>query len=296
MTTVADLLAKCRNDYLMTGARDQRNLLNGALDASQGNLTFTYELGSIAVGARLACGLEDMYVWAVTPNSMTATVSRGEFGTTGAAHASGATVLVNPRWSDAQILRAMNDELSALSSPSNGLFAVGHKDISYNAAVEGYDLAASVLSVIDVHYSAIGPELDWPTVPRSLWELQRMDATGEFASGNALIVRGYVDPGRTIRVKYKAPFTALATAADDVLSVSGLPVSAHDILALGAAVRLTAGTEIRRNQTEAQGDTRRSAEVPAGANLGANRGLMQQRQVRIAEERSRLNAMYPARW
>lgn len=294
MTTVADVISECRNDYLLTGAREQRNRLANAYDADDTSFVFTYDLRGIDVGAKLSLGLEDLYVQDVAQASRTAVVSRGEFGSTAATHASGDTVLVNPRYTDAQILRAVDNELRSLSA--NGLFQVTHKDFPYNAAIEGYDLAAGVLSVIDVHYQAIGPSLDWPTVPRSLWDHQRMDATSEFASGQALMIRDALDPGRTVRVKYKAAFTLLTALAQDVTAISGLPATATDILALGAAIRLTAGGEVRRNQTEAQPDTRLRQDVPAGAKLGANRDLKQQHAQRVAEERSRLALMYPARW
>lgn len=296
MTVVADVLAECRDDYLMTGTRDSRNTLNGAISSTSATaFTFTYQ-GGVGAGAKLSVDLEDLYVYAA-PSATTATVSRGDFGSTAATHADGALVLVNPRFTNAQILRAVNHELQALSSPANGLFQMKTVDLTYNASVDGYDLT-SVTDVIDIHdvrYQAIGPEQEWPVIDHHLWEHDRNLPAATFPSGQALMVRGYVDPGRTIRVRYRAPYTALAAVGDNVLTVAGLHAEAHDLLALGAAIRLTAGREIHRNFDETQGSTRRSTEVPPGANLGANRGLMQLRQKRIQEEASRLGVMFPRR-
>lgn len=298
MTTTADVIAECRNDYLMTGARDARNQLGaGVGDTTSTGFTFGYDLGPIDVGAKVCVDLEDCYVWAAVPGSKTATVSRGDFGSTASTHALGATVLVNPIVSDAQILRQVNSELQSLSSPANGLFQMKTVDVTYNASIDGYDLAGvtDVISVYGLRYAEIGSQREYPWIDLGQWEHARSLDTTVFASGQAIFVRGHVDPGRKMRVWYKAPFTPLATMTDDVTTVTGLHAEAHDILPLGVAVILTAGREIRRNFTENQGDTRRAAEVPAGANLGANRGLMQQHAIRVREEAARLNALYPMR-
>lgn len=298
MTTLADVIAECRNDYLMTGTRDARNKLNGAIaSTSTATYTFLYDLTGLNVGSRISVDLEDHYVEAVSQGSKTATVSRGDFGTTAATHADAAKVLVNPRFSDAQILRAVNHELQSLSSPDNGLFQMKSVDITYNAAIDGYDLTSvtDLISVYGVRYAALGSEIEYPWVSQGLWEHARNLDTAVFASGQAIFMRAPVDPGRTMRVFYKAPFVALSALTDNVATVSKLHAEAHDILALGAGIRLTAGREIHRNFDEAQGNTRRSGEVPPGANLGANRGLQQQYMKRVREEASRLGVMYPMR-
>jgi hypothetical protein len=297
MTLLSDVLSECRNNYLMTGARDARNRLNGSVSASATSLTFGYDLGGIGVGAKISIDLEDLYVWDVTPSSSTATVSRGEFGSTAAGHANNAVVLVNPIVTDSQILGDVNQELNSLSSPANGLFQMKTVDVVYNSTVDGYNLTGvtDLISVYGVRYAAYGPQVEYPWIEYGQWEHARLLDTAVFASGHAIFIRGYVDPGRKIRVWYKAPFTPLAAVTDNVLTVTGLHAEAHDLLALGAAIQETAGREIRRNFTETQGDTRRAQEVPAGANLGANRGLQQLHAFRVREEAARLNAMYPMR-
>lgn len=298
MTTTADVIAECRNDYLMTGGRDARNTLSTAvLDTTSTAFTFTYELAGIDIGAKVSVDLEDCYVWDINPSSKSATVSRGDFGSTAATHAAGATVLVNPIVSDAQVLRQANSELQSLSSPANGLFQMKTVTVTYNAAIDGYDLTnvTDLISVYGLRYAQIGPQQEYPWIDYSLWEHARGLDTTVFPSGQAIFVRGHVDPGRPLRIWYKAPFTTLSTVTDDVTAVSGLHAEAHDILALGAAINLTAGREVRRNFNEYQGDTRRAQEVPPGANLGANRGLMQQHALRVREEAARLNALYPMR-
>jgi hypothetical protein len=115
-----------------------------------------------------------------------------------------------------------------------------------------------------------------------------------FASGNMLQLYEPAAPGRAIRVKYRAPFGQLVNLTDNVGTVTGLPDSAMDIPPMGAAMRLVAPREIKRNFTESQGEPRRSEEVPPGAVAGSWRGLAGMRAQRILSEAMRLAAMYPS--
>jgi hypothetical protein len=115
MTTVSALINQTRNDYLRTGQPEVRNKLNGAISDSAETLTFSRPLNALSMGSRISIGLEDMHVWSVDGAALTADVDRGEYGTTAAAAADKAVVLVNPRYSDSQILRALNSAVSMLA-------------------------------------------------------------------------------------------------------------------------------------------------------------------------------------
>jgi hypothetical protein len=117
-------------------------------------------------------------------------------------------------------------------------------------------------------------------------------ATTDFASGGALVIYEGGYPGQAIRVRYRAPFGSLTALDDDVLADTGLPATAHDLPPLGAAVRLVAGREVKRNFTEAQGEPRRAEEVPPTATLQSSRELLRIRQQRIVAEQSRLLHQY----
>jgi hypothetical protein len=80
---------------------------------------------------------------------------------------------------------------------------------------------------------------------------------------------------------------------DDIQQVCGFPLSAEDILILGAQIRLMAPREIKRNFTESQGDTRRSDEVPAGAITNSVNGLIRIRRDRIIAEAMKLDSQHP---
>lgn len=287
---VSELIEETRN-ILLTGSREKRNKLNGAVTSSATSLTMTYALDGIGRGSKLSVDLEDMYVWD-TSSLTVSPVDRGQFGSTAAAHVDGSVVYVNPKFSPNEILRAINDELVSLSSPSNGLFRVATTELTYSAPVSGYNYDAStILDVLEVRYAMPGVSGEY--LLSQDWELVR-NLSDEYASGSAVMVRDAF-PGRTVLITAKLPFLQLASSLTADTSTTGLPETAVDILTLGAAWRLSAPREIKRNFDEVQGDTRRAEEVPPGANLGGSRELQRLRNLRIQEEATRLNIRYPKR-
>ncbi|HUR18891.1 MAG TPA: hypothetical protein VMZ51_08160 [Acidimicrobiales bacterium] len=276
--------------HLLSGAREAQNKLVTGIDASVTSLMVTYPLGQIKAGSRISIGLEDMYVWAAS--ATTVTVERGQFGTGAEAHNANDIITVNPKVSDAEIVREINNELADLSSPNNALFRVATTDIVTSPTVVGYNLPTGLIDVLDIRWRAIGPEKVWPTADH--WEVVQSQSTTEFASGISLMLHDGVDPGASLRVVYKAVFTPTVVLTDVVPTVTGIPTTAVDILALGAAIRCIAGREVRRNFTDNQGDTRRAEEVPPGAILGSTRNLVAIRSQRIAAEATRLADLYPS--
>lgn len=293
MTTARELVAETKR-HLLSSQREPMNKLATAVDATTPTLTFIYDTSAIQAGAHLQIGLELVYVWAVDTASKTATVERAQLGSTATVHAAGDVAVVNPKFPDFAILKALNDDLLDLSSPINGLFAIRAVEFTASASVGSYDLtsATDVLEILSVRHEMPGVTGSWATVTN--YELAQSAGSG-FASGYSLDVFEGVVPGRTLRVTYKASFGALASLDDDVEAVAALPASMQDLPPMGAAIRLVAPREIKRNFTEAQGDPRRAGEVPPGAVQGSMRGLMAVRQQRIANEAARLAQQWPDR-
>lgn len=290
MATVSELIEETRR-LLLTGAREDRNKLSAAINSSVTSLAVTYDAASISRGTKLSINLEDIYVW--DKSSLTISpVDRGQFGSTAAAHLINDTIHVNPKFSNWEIFDAINKELKSLSSPANGLFQVTTTELAYSAAISGYNFASvDVLDIYEVRYAVPGTSREYPLSQD--WELSRK-MSDEFTNSTALFVRDAF-PSLTVLVKGKFGFTPLVAAMTTNTSPTGIPDTALDILSIGAAWRLTAPREVRRNFNEVQGDTRRADEVPAGANLGASRELGRLRQQRINEEVARLNQTYPSR-
>lgn len=297
MATLDQVIDSCLTDYLLTGQREPRNVLQTTVDADDTTVALTYSVKGAQEGSRLAVDFEDCYVVASDPTAKTATVIRGQFGTSGAAHTAGATIWVNPKFSRAQILRAVNDELRSLSAA--GLYQMATLDLTFLPTVMGYDFTGvtpdDVLDVYEVLADYPGPTTAW--VPLTHYRVIRDAPSGDFPSGMGIVLNEGGHPGFTVRVTYKTRFTAMTSSqgASEVATVSGLDSEAHDLLAIGAAIRLVSGAEVRRSQLNAQPDTRRAEEVPPGATLQSVRGLMALREQRLAEEKARLARRYPVR-
>jgi hypothetical protein len=292
MTLGSDWINSTRS-YLMSGYAEERNKLSTAYTAGDTTLTFTYPLGGIRPGARLSIGLNTFYVWSV--DGQVATISAGEDSSTDANAASGSVVKVSPRFTDNEIWKALKDDLYDLSSPSSALFDTGTIDLTYNAIVNGYDLSSAdnLISIYEVKYLTPGPQMDNPRINSSGWRLNRDAITSQFPSGISLQLFQPAYPGYNVRIVYRKYFTIPSSITTDV-STTGLLDSALDLPPLGAAIRLMAGREIKRNFTESQGDTRRAGEVAPGAVMQSVRNLQVLRQQRIAAEAGRLDALYPS--
>lgn len=285
MATAADVIHAARR-WLQSSGRPEYNRLTAAETASDVSIQFDFALGSISPGAVLGVDLEEVLVWSVATPS--ATVQRGWNGSTAATHSLGVVVEVNPLFSSWRIFSEVNAELNSLSPQ---IYQVKTATITATAN-SSYNLATDVLDVLTVQYNDY-TGADWPQLTR--WALLTNQDTAIFASGKALRLYEMPAPGRTIRVTYAAPLGTLVALADVVETVSGLPASAIDIPAIGAAARLLSSREARRSQVDAQPEPRQAQDVPPGSARSAAAQLFALRDRRIKEESSKLSRLYPSR-
>lgn len=289
MTTLLDTIEETRRRFL-NSHRDQVNVLTTTIGAGDTSLTIDDPPGVIQAGADLCIDLEVMRVRTVVGQAVT--VHRGFGGSTAASHAAGALVYGNPVVSTFDIFREICNDLADLTAPENGLFQVTGYEFTYNPNVQGYEITtANVLDVLGVRYKDTGPWKSWPAIES--WKFDENASTADFASGKSLTLYEGGYPGQTVHVTLAVDFTAPTALSTDMQSTVGLPATANDLPALGAALRLSAGREITRNLTEHQGQPRRAQEVPPGANLGAARALADLRRRRIDNEAQRLRSSYP---
>jgi len=289
MTTTAVVIDRTLRQ-LLSGTVEARNKLTTTLTSVSTSVVVDYPLEGLRSGQVCEIDSELMYIWASDVPTKTLTVQRGFNNSTAAAHTAGAVITVNPRFPRAQVLEAVNDELSDLSSPMHGLFQVKTLNIDYNGSDPMIDLT-SVTSIIDLLTVSVRYMTDDYPIARKI-RLVRDMPTDDFASGFALRFDQAVFPGR-LRVVYKAPYTATAAEATDINSTCGVQETATDIVALGAQIRLMSPREIKRNFTESQGDTRRADEVTMGAVANSTTSLIRLRRDRIQAEAARLARAYP---
>jgi hypothetical protein len=293
MTTAADLVVETM-DYLNAGQEGEMNQLSGPIGTTDTAFNVSYPMGSmLQLGCVISIDLEDIRVWAATGSTVTA-CERAINGTSPATHAQGADIYVRPKFNAFRVLRAVNEELKSLSAASNGMFQVLTVDVTYNAAVQGYDLAGvqpNIIRVLEARYRVPGPSRNWPQIRR--YSLQRNMDTTVWPSGLVFDTYQRAWPGLAVHIRYAAPYGQLVNLTDDVTAVAGLQPTALDIPPMGAAIRLVYGREIKRNFTEAGVEPRRFEEVPPGAVLRSPAGLAMLRTQRIREESAVLWNQYP---
>lgn len=298
MTTLSDLVIRTRRRVL-SDLREETDTLGADILAGDTVMAIGagQSVGSIRSGAILEIGYELVLVMNNPTGASGIEVQRGYLDTVPTAHSAGDLVSVNPRFPNADIATAVNEDIDDLSSPINGLFQVKEVTVTYNPVLVGYDLAGAdpndVMEVIEVRAFEYGPAQRWPIIPLSSVKLQRETDRAVSPSGISLKLYQAGFPGRPIRILYKAPYTTpLINPDDNVELLTGLHTQAHDIPQLGAAIRLMSFRELKRSFSESQGEPRRASEIPVGSSLTAMKGLQQLRAERISAEATRLDRIY----
>lgn len=279
--------------HLVHHQRESRNRLASGYTAADTSLALEFDSPLPAQGQQVAVDFEVFEVWGAADK--TVTVEGGQEGSTPADHATGAHVVLSPKFPRNTILKVTNDVLADLSTPTRGLFQVVSQEITVAAGVEGYELDAEAQEVYDVEWRPVASSKGWESVHHRNWRAQLKADLTDFPSGKAIFLDAGIPDGYLVRVTYKAAFSPITATTADVAATSGLAATAVDILDLGAAVRLMAPLEPARNYTDAQGDTRRAEEVPAGAQDRSVRALLALRDDRIKAEAARLREVYPSR-
>jgi len=300
MVTCNDLINETEQ-HLMGGDRDELNRLTANLDNVTTSVTFDFDLIGIQPGAYLGVDLEMMYVWAVS--AANATVQRAMLGTKAAAHTAGSVVYVNPKFSRAAIFDALNAELRDLSTPPGGLWQTKEFTLTTLPVQKTYPVPLAnndMIDVLELRWQPPGPDFRWSRIWRRDFQVVRdldpadtQAGVGGMPSGIVIRIDPPLYPGRHLRVRYQAGFDDLVNLTDDVVLVTGIPASAVDIPPMGAAYRLMAAREAKRNLVEAQGDPRRSTEVPSGGATRAAQALLALRKDRLRSEYLQLQTIYP---
>lgn len=277
--------------YGYTTLQDQATYLTGALTAT--GLTAT--VNDVTSISRGIVEIGDEIIWVDSLNSSTGVLTippygRGFRGTTAAAHSIGDRVVSSPMFPRQMVKDAIND---AIKSVYPELFAVGETTFTYQPAISTYALPAGALDVFQVSWQTTGPSKEWLPIRRM--RVDKHAATSQFSTGVTLNVYDSITPGRTIKVVYSKEPTALVNDSDVFSTVSGLPASCEDLIKFGAAYRLTpffdsAHLSGQSAEADYSGQPRNQNNAAA-----LSRFLLQMYQVRLAEEQSGLQRIFPVR-
>lgn len=277
--------------YGFTTLQDQATYLTSGATAGD----TTLRIADATAISRGICEIDDELIWADSIDTSALTMAvppygRGYRSSTAAAHAAGTRVVSSPLFPRFLVKRAINE---AIRSVYPDLWGVAETTFTFNPAITTYALPAGATDVLAVSWQTVGPSREWMPIRR--YRIDKHAATTSFSSGVSLSLYDAVVPGRTVKVVYAKQPTALAEANDDFTDVTGLAASAEDVIRLGAAYRMVPFFDSPHLQGM-------SAEADFAANLrpigGASqlgKYLLQNYQVRLAEEARRLQDIYPAR-
>lgn len=292
MTTAAELVSHVRRTYLATGRSEELNKLGQSVTANTTALNLTYDVSGIPAGMQLSCEFEDMYVWGNDTSAQTVTVERGFNSTTAAAHTSGKIIRKNPRWTDNDILRAINSALHICSA--DGLYGIVSEQFTWVSGVYGYEIIRpEIRSVYAIWVQNSHTSIkNWHRFDRWRYTDDLLD--GVDFTGTGQVIQFHEDPtasGFDVYVQMKTDLPSITAATTDVEATTSL--GSLEIVEVAAAIQLTVGRETSRNLSETQGPQRRAQEVPPGAELGANRALQARYAQLLAKELAYLQRQHP---
>lgn len=254
-------------------------------------------LGSVTNIGKGVVEIDDELIWLDTYDRISsvgniAPYGRGYHGTTAAAHTANTKVTIAPTFPRATIKKAINDTIDAVFP---NLFAVGVHTFTYNAVKTTYSLPADTETILYVSYKPTGPTGEW--LPLRNWRADPLANTGSYATGQTVSVYDRIEAGRTVQVYYtkKPPTLEGAASSATFEAVTGLPSSCKDVIAYGAAYRLSAFIDPGRlNYSSAEADNA-DTKIQYGSGASTARFLLALYQQRLNEETKKLRDVYPTR-
>jgi len=225
----------------------------------------------------------------------TATVSpygRGYLGTVAATHAADAKVTISPIFPRYVIKKAINDTIRAMGA---SLLSIKQTTFTFNAAINTYEFEnLNIENILTMSWQDTGPSKEWIRIKR--WDFDPLADVDTWGSGSQTVtIYDWITPGRTVKVMYATPPTAMDSNSDVFTTTTGYPESARDIVILGAAYRLLAYLDpARAGQISPQADET-DGKRPYGASASATKQLFALYSQRLNEEVATQQNQYPPR-
>lgn len=239
------------------------------------------DISSLSKGT-LEIGDELVYAKAVSKNSGTAAImpgGRGWSGTTATSHALHTIVRNNPTFPRAQVKRAINETITGID-----LFGISSYTFLFNGTTYAYPLPVGTNDVTGVSWDTLDSTGVWSILRRYRVD-RNYPVAGETAPRSAIVLNEAPAAGRDVRVQYTHLPVALSDG--DEFTDSGLPLSAVDVVRLGAMWRLVTTVDASKIVSASpQGDLVDS-KVTAGQSTALARYIYQLFSVRLAEEKAK---------
>jgi len=267
---------------------DQINILSSDNLASATTFKMDLDISGITPGVTLSSGLNVWYVKGSSPSTNEVFVVPSYGGSPAVATTAGDVVFIRPRSTNWQLFGMINDEINRMSTPTTGLFQIKQWTTIVNATYQTYDVPVTdAMEIVRVRYRMPGSPNVWFDLRPMAWKW----VTGQTQQRIQLLHA--IPSGTNVQFVYKAPFSKATSVTDNVFTTCGLSETMLDIPVLGASVSLMQTTEMRRNQLQQQGDSRRSDEVTTGGNANAASMMRKQYDERMNNEYARLIRLMP---
>jgi len=289
MTTMRDMIADTRR-MAYGSMTEQINLVAVSASAGATSITLDMDVSGITPGMVLSCDLNVWYVRSIIPAQKIVNVIPGYDNSPLKPVSAGDFVTIKPRVTDWFMFETMNQEILRLSTPEHGLYQLKTWQADVDPTYQTYDFPAAantMMSMLRVRYLLPGTPDVWIDLPPFAYKVQ-IDGVQ-----NRIRLLRQIPGGSTIEFMYRSPFTQAENLNDNVNEICGLSATMVDIPTLGCLATLLKTTESRRNQVQTQGDSRRAAEVSAGANMQIAQMVEKDHQMRIWEEYMRLTSRNP---
>jgi len=294
METVADSVARVRT-HLLGSYRVIINRLTTTVDQNDSSIELDWTQNSIQRGQVLALGTEEMLVWSYSPGTRTATVERGWNDTHAATHQAGTLVEVNPRYPASAVAQAIKDEVHGWPET---MFRVVTQTYTVTASQrtvpvpQAFEEAYGIVRALS--WAAADIDVDLASLPDQRKAVRLRRGVHDALSGThtALYLSGWPSTETKLQIAYALPFDLSGAVLTTDLQDQGIPMSANDLVGIGAALRLMAGADAQRIDPQAQGQTRIVQEVPVGSGVRGMQPLAVLRTQRLAEESSKLTSRW----
>lgn len=214
---------------------------------------------------------------------------RGQQGTTTQAHITGARVCRSPLLPRARIKATINEQIRSLYPSLFGVKSDESNRVQVNTTT--YAMPADCVDIIDIKYFLPTGQGYWDSV--SLWRLDRNADKSLWPTGVMLDIGECMFPGQPIKIVYRVIPSVLVNDSDDFETVTGLPTSVADIVALLAEAKLVTAAGMARLAPTAVDQSQRTQLVGGSDAINQSKYLFALAQERIAQERDRLYQLYP---
>lgn len=259
--------------------------------------TYTIPVGSAKNVSSGIIQIDDelIYVDSFDRNANTLSVppyGRGYNGTTISSHTSGSKVIISPTYPNIDVKNAINETIQAVFPD---LYVTGNYTFTYSPARTTYALPNNVETVLGLSFETVGPTKEW--LPIRDYRVDPMANTGSFNSRNSLSIYANIPAGRTVNVFYSAAPTIMQNNNDNFEIVTGLPLSAKDVITIGAQWRMVSTVDQGR-LTYGSAESDQQSQVAGrayGAGTNAAKYLLALYDKRLQEESRKLNDRNPIR-